>query len=357
MKKSKSLFFLSALLIASLILAACGPREKTPLVVFSAGSLIQPMTDLEAAFEAANPDIDVLNEFHGSIQVIRHVTELHEPIDVVATADQALIPMLMYANTVPETGQPYADWYVRFATNKLGLAYSKNSRYAAEINSENWLKILQREDVRVGIADPRFDASGYRALMVFQLAGKLYDQPTLFFDMFDGAFKYPVTVENGADGAVIHVPELLESQTGSHIVLRGASIQLIALLESGDLDYAFEYESVIRQHGLGLVELPAELNLGDASEEPFYAGVTVNLDFQRFASVQPVFRGEQIGYGITIPSNAPHPEAAERFLKFVLGPEGQKIMAADYQPLLDPLIADGYDKLPAALQALTQAAP
>ncbi|GAP12965.1 tungstate ABC transporter binding protein WtpA [Longilinea arvoryzae] len=355
--KSKSLICLSLVLTLTLILSACQPREKTPLVVFSAGSLIQPMADMEAAFEAANPDIDVLNEYHGSIQVIRHVTELHESIDVVATADQALIPMLMYASAVPETGQPYANWYVRFATNKLGLAYSKNSRYADEINSENWMKILQRKDVKVGIADPRFDAAGYRALMVFQLAGKLYDQPTLFFDMFDGAFKYPVTVENGADGAVVHVPELLESQSGSHILLRGASIQLIALLESGDLDYAFEYESVIRQHWLGLVELPAELNLGDAGMEQFYEGVTVNLDFQRFASVQPVFRGEQIGYGITIPSNAPHPREAERFVEFVLGPEGQKIMAADYQPLLDPLVADGYENLPAALQALTQPAP
>lgn len=344
------------LLLISLGLAACGPREKTPLVVFAAGSLIQPMNDMEAAFEAANPDIDVLNEFHGSIQVIRHVTELHEPIDVVLTADQALIPMLMYASTVPETGQPYANWNVRFATNQLAIAYSAKSLYAGEINADNWLEILSRPDVKVGIADPRFDASGYRALMIYQLAGRLYDQPTLFFDTFDGAFKYPITVESDGEQDVIHVPELLESQDGSRIVLRGASIQLIALIESGDLDYAFEYESVIRQHGLGLVELPAELNLGDAGMADSYGRVTVNLDFQRFASVKPVFKGEQIAYGVAIPSNAPHAKEAERYLEFVLGPQGSAIMTKDYQPLLDPLLADGYENLPTALQKLTQPA-
>lgn len=348
---------LSLLLLGAAILSACGPREKTQLVVFAAGSLIQPAADLEAAFEAANPDIDVLGEYHGSIQVIRHVTELHEPIDVVLTADQVLIPMLMYATSDPESGKPYADWYVHFATNRLGLAYSPASRYADEINAENWVEILSRPDVKVGIADPRFDPAGYRALMAFQLATTYYDQPTLFFDMFDGAFKYPITVEPGEEGDVIHVPEVLESKEGSHIVIRGASIQLIALLESGDLDYAFEYESVIRQHDLGLVELPAELNLGEAGMEAAYGQVTVRLDFQRFASVQPVFRGEQIGYGATIPSNAPHRSEAERYLAFLFGPQGREIMAADSHPLLDTLIADGYENLPAALKELVQPAP
>jgi len=38
------------------------------------------------------------------------------------------------------------------------------------------------------------------------------------------------------------------------------------------------------------------------------------MDFRRFASVEPVFNGEQIGYGITIPTNAPHPDQAAQFI-------------------------------------------
>lgn len=351
MRKSNAL--LSCLIVLFLIFG-CTPKPtvKTPLIVFAAGSLIQPFNDLEKAFEAQYPQIDVRSEYHGSIQVIRHATELHEPIDVVATADHALIPMLMYATTDPATGQPNADWYIRFATNRLGLAYSTKSRYADEISAHNWYEILIRPDVKVGIADPRFDASGYRAMMVLQLAQRYYNQPALFDQMFQEAFKYPVRVSDAGPMQLIRVPEILETKKGTHIMLRGSSIQLIALLESGDLDYAFEYESVIRQHGLKLVEFPPELNLGDAGQAEGYGQVAVKLDFQRFASVKPEFKGEQIGYGITIPSGALHPQEAEQFIAFLLGSEGRQIMQADYHPLLDPLIASGFDQLPESLRSL-----
>ena len=185
-----------------------------PLLVFCAGSLIIPFQHLETAFEARYPAIDVLNECHGSIQVIRHVTDLHELIDVVATADAALIPMLMYSTNDPETGLPYASWYIRFATNRLGLAYSTRSQFADEITADNWYEILQRPGVRVGIADPRFDASGYRALMVTCLAEDDYDQPHLFDQMFKASFTYPVTLFQDDDMAYITVPEILETVPG-----------------------------------------------------------------------------------------------------------------------------------------------
>ena len=153
---------------------------KTPLVVFAAGSLIIPFGDLEKAFESKYPQIDVQAQYHGSIQVMRHSTELHEPIDVVATADASLIPMLMYATINPETGIPYADWYIRFASNRLAIAYQTNSLYSNEITAENWYSIISRPDVKVGLADPRFDAVGYRALMSFAWRGiTTNNQPSL----------------------------------------------------------------------------------------------------------------------------------------------------------------------------------
>ncbi|MFZ5911797.1 MAG: tungstate ABC transporter substrate-binding protein WtpA [Chloroflexota bacterium] len=326
--------------------------ERTPLVVFAAGSLIIPFADLEKAFESKYPDINVQAEYHGSIQVMRHVTEIHEQIDVVATADAALIPMLMYASAVPETGQPYADWYIKFASNRLALAYTSGSKYADEINADNWPEILARPDVKLGLADPRFDASGYRTLMAFSLMENTLGRYDLFGPAFDGQFTFPVTIFRDDDLTTITVPEILETKRDAHIVLRGGSIMLIALLESGDLDYAFEYESVIRQHGLEMVALPETVNMGEAAFETAYQAVQVNLDFQRFASVEPQFRGERIGYGITIPANAPHAEEAALFVAFLLSPQGRAIMAADYHPTFDPAPADGYANLPESLQAL-----
>ncbi len=327
-----------------------------PLVVFAAGSLIAPFDALEAAFEAAYPLVDLRGEYHGSIQVIRHATELHEPIDVVATADASLIPMLMTGVNNPETGRPYADWYIRFASNRLAVAYQRNSKYAAELTADNWPEILARPNVKVGIADPRFDAAGYRAFMAVALAQERARRYTYFASLFKDQFTRPVTLFLDDRLATVTVPEVLETRSGSHIVLRGASIQLIALLESGDLDYAFEYESVIRQHKLGLLTLPDEENLGSPEHESDYGRVQVNLDFRRFATVKPQFRGERIGYGITIPAGAPHPAEAAQFIAFLLGSEGRRVMEASYHPMFDTPLAVGRDRMPAALQALSHPA-
>ncbi len=343
------------------VLAATGgcvsDKEKTPLKVLFAGSLIIPFDALEQAYEAQHPDVNVLMEGHGSIQVVRHVAEIHDEVDVAVTADHALMPMLMYSSLVPPddphaAGQPFADWTIKFATNRLALAYTPGSRYADEINSDNWHKIIARPDVKLGLADPRFDAAGYRALMALKLAEAAYASPTVFVDVTLGRFKVPITAQEEDGRTIIHVPEIVTPKPGSDIVMRGASVQLIALLESGDLDYAFEYESVIQQHGLEMVRLPGALNLGDEQYAGQYGQVQVRLDFQRFASVKPEFDGEVIGYGVTIPNNAPHPEQAQEFIAFLLGPEGQAVMTANHHPLIVPPEVDHYDALPEALKPL-----
>ncbi len=226
------------------------------------------------------------------------------------------------------------------------LAVSPKSPLAGELTPQTWYRRLARPDVRFGLADPRFDAAGYRALMVLQLAEREYDEPLLFEEMLVGRFTVPITVEHEGGVDVIEVPEILETSAGSSIVLRGASVQLVALLESGDLDCAFEYESVARQHGLDYVRLPASIDLGHEHLRDDYAAVRVRLDFRRFASVRPEFTGDMIRYAFTIPDNAPDPELAGRFVAFLLGPEGRRIMAADAQPLLIPAEPDDAAAVP-----------
>ncbi len=75
------------------------------------------------------------------------------------------------------------------------------------------------------------------------------------------------------------------------------------------------------------------------------------LYFQRFASVKPRFRGEPIRYAATIPSNARRPEAAATLLAYLLGPEGQRIMAENYQPMISPAPADNLQAVPEAVKA------
>jgi molybdate/tungstate transport system substrate-binding protein len=168
--------------------------------------------------------------------------------------------------------------------------------------------------------------------------------------MFSGDFSYPFVIYEEDLLTIVKVPKIVETTSGSNIRIRGGSIALLALLESGDLDYAFEYESVIKQHGLEIVNLPEELNLGSDAFKGYYSQVMVELDFQRFSSVEPVFRGDKIAYGFTIPSNAPHPGEAERFIAFLLSPEGREIMALNYHPLYSPSICENSLSIPPALQ-------
>lgn len=346
------LLLAAAVMAAALPVGGCGgsSEAKTGIRVLFAGSLIIPFAQLETEFEAAHPEIDVNMEGHGSIQVIRHVSDLHEQADVVITADHSLIPMLLYQTEDPESGRPYADWYVIFATNEMAVAYTSQSASASEITGDNWADILTRPGVRVGSADPRLDANGYRALMLVRLAQDVYARPRLFSDMFGNAFRVPVRVVEEGGVAVIRVPEVLETTKGSDLVLRPYSVQLMPLLQSGEIDYAFEYTSVIKQHGLECVTLPPEINLSQTSMNDAYGRVRVLLDFQRFASVRPEFGGESIRYAATIPGNARSPEAAATFLAYLLGPEGQRIMAENYQPMVVPAQADNLAAVPEALR-------
>lgn len=330
--------------------ASTSENGKPTLRVLFAGSLIIPFAQLEEAFEATHPGIDVNMEGHGSIQAIRMVSDLHEQADLVVTADYRLIPMLLYKVNDPDSGVPYSDWSVIFATNRMALAFADKSAFVDEITVDNWFEIINRDGVRLGISDPRLDANGYRALMTVKLAEDLYGRTDLFADTFGGVFRVPVRESVTGLTSRISVPEVLETKSGSHIVLRPYSVSLLPLLKAGDIDYAFEYESVIRQHGLEYVSLPPEIDLGESGQAENYGRVTVFLDFQRFASVKPEFVGEPIKYGATIPSNAPHPEEAAELLAFLLGPEGQRVMAENYQPMIAPAQTDNHQALPDALK-------
>src|SRR5665647_1776857 len=309
----------AALLAAAVFASGCGGKTRQVKLIY-AGSLIVPFDKLATAFERAHPGVTVTTESHGSIQVLRHVTELGDRFDIAVSADEQLIPPLMYARDDPHTGKPYASWYCTFATNRMVLAVSPRSPLAGELTSPTWYRRLTRPDVRFGLADPRFDAAGYRALMVLQLAEAQYDDPYLFEDMFMGRFTAPITVEPVGGVDVIHVPEILETRRGSDLVVRGASIELVALLES--------------------VQLPAAIDLGAAAHRAGYRRVEVKLDSRRFASVRPVFRGDLIRYALTIPADAPDPALAREFAAFLLGPDGRGVLAADHQPLLTPPVLD-----------------
>jgi molybdate/tungstate transport system substrate-binding protein len=351
----KLLAFPAALVVMGLVclsFSGCG-GGKREVVVFEAASLFVPFEEIEKEFERTHPDIDVKMEGHGSIQVVRSVTEIHDEVDVAAVADLSLIPLLMYQTEMPDGKGPYADWAIGFATNRVGIAYTSASKYADEINAQNWYEILARSDVNLGLADPRIDAMGYRWLMVLQLAESHYGDDTILEKVVGDAFDPPLSATKQGVAYLVSVPEIFEP-SAERVHMRGYSLQMLALLDSHDIDYAFEYKSVAEQHGLRFLELPPEVDMSSEALRDLYSTVNVRLDFRRFASVAPEFEGEPVIYGMTIPRNTKHFEDAVEFVKFVIGPEGQRILSEAHQPPLAPARIDNKDNAPEALKPLVQ---
>ena len=309
-------FFLIALLCISVGCTSDMPQEKTVLKVLPAGSLLQPFDEVEKAFEAQHPDVDVQVEGHGSIQVIRQVTDLHRPIDVVAVADASLIPDLMF-RTDSTTGANFTDSYTPFATNAMVIAYTNKSRYADEITLENWGEVLSRPDVRVGISNPMLDAAGYRSIMVTLLADQYYQNSTLFPVLIGSHFTPPLVTEDGDGIVTVRLPEVLRP-SDEKLVIRDGSIFVLSHLEAGGIDYAFEYRNVAEGHNLRWINLPQEIDLSSPDYAEEYGKVRVILGFQRFSAIGQDRTGQPIVYAVTIPNSAPNRELAQEFADLVI---------------------------------------
>lgn len=315
-----------------------------------------PMARVAQAFEASNPNVTVQVEGHGSIQVIRQVIELGYKADVLMVADCSLIPTMMYNTTMPNGKQSYANWYIRFSTNSIVLAYTNHSKYIDEINATNWYSVLARPDVSFGLPNPIVDALGYRALITIQLANTYYKDSNIFHSLITQNFDPPISSVSNQSGYTIFVPGVQQPKSDK-ILLRASSIELIPLLEAGSIDYCFLYLSNAKQYGLSYVQLPEEINLGNPQYEPYYQQVQVTFEYQRFASVGPNRNGDIIYFGLTIPNNSPHPDLAVEFAKYVLSGEGGDIFASCWQPVFRPSFTDNLKALPADLRASVAAEP
>jgi molybdate/tungstate transport system substrate-binding protein len=197
------------------------------------------------------------------------------------------------------------------------IAYTNKSRYADEITSQNWYQVLSRPDVRVGISNPMLDAAGYRSIMVTLLAGRYYQNATLFPVLIGSHFTPPLVLQDEGDIATVRLPEILRP-SDEKLVIRDGSIFVLSHLEAGGIDYAFEYRNVAEGHDLRWIGLPPEIDLSSPDNADEYGKVRVILGFQRFSAIGQDRTGQPIVYAVTIPNNAPNRELAQEFANLVV---------------------------------------
>jgi len=283
--------------------------------VFGAGTLDTPFTAEIQAFTKANPGVTVHSQFGASGDMIKDVTQLGQPDDVLGSADYSLIPSQM-----SNPSKPHATWYVGFVSNQITLAYTSHSKGASQLTPSNWYTVVSDPGVHIGRSNPAADPSGYQFLQMLQLAQGYYHDPGLS----------AAVLKNSPDSSVA------ETETS-----------LLAALQSGQIDYLAIYKSDALEQHLKYIALPSQINLSNPAMAADYAKVTIN------AGSLGNLRAKPIIYGLTIPSSAPDPALAQKFVAFVLSAQGQAIMAANGFVVISPALASSQTKEPAALQSLT----
>lgn len=297
-----------------------GCKRREEIVVFHASSLRRALFEAARELERAHPGTRVRLEPSGSQIAARKVAELGLRADLVFVSDAEVIDQLL----VPS----HATWNVELATNEIALAHKDHSRFTDQITTDSWPDVLQREGVRLGRADPETAPLGYQTLFVWSLAER---------------------------GATPH-PDLSAQLVGriakEHVV--ADETELLGLLESRAIDYAFLYRSTAEDHHLKLTPLAPEQNLSRRELAERYGSVEIEIGSGARRTVQ---RGRPIVYAATIPSSAENPSGATRFLELLLTAPGRRIFErAGFRPL-QPAPCRRAARVPEPLRALVTPTP
>lgn len=249
----------------------CGPRDVSSdrqLTVFAAGSLARPLREaLDSIAMAGGPSVRM--EVMGSRDLLRSVIALRRTPDLIVTADADELERLL----IPQ----YVTSATTFARNRVVLALSRRVATTDTVTTANWADVVSSGTMRVARADPARAPLGYRTQMVWELAELELERPGL-------------------------AARLAAASPAS--LLRGNESDLAALLESGDADAAWCYESLARALELPYVRIGDRLDFGTDSDSTSYRRASVAITGEMPG--EPItIRGMPIRYAMAAVTNGP----------------------------------------------------
>lgn len=277
-----------ALLGCLLILGSGCRRRSETVVVLHAGSLSPLISETARRFQENNPGVRIQSEPSGSLDALRKITELGKPCDLVATADARLIPYFL---------SEHLQRYYSFLGNEMVLAAAREDRFGGLRTQweSAWYELLFRGETSYGISDPDRDPAGYYAHLAWKLAEIHYNQPGLYR-------RFLRRLEVGKT--------------------RPKSSELIALLQTGNLDFAFLYKSSAIQNNLPFITLPPQVSLGEESYSDLYRRVFVTVSGKTPGTTVEIVGGP-IRYGLAILSESN--SWARQYSDFLFSPESQPL--------------------------------
>jgi len=307
-----------------LLLTVAGCKRHAEVTVLCAASLHPVLAEAATRFQEKNPKLRVHLAPSGSQVAARKVSEIGVRADIVAVADADLIDKML----IPE----HASWNAHLCNNEIVLAHMDHSRYTDEIDTDNWPEVLLRTGVRLGCANPDTAPLGYRTRLVWQLADRA-----------------------GADRAGPSLESRLTERCAEQNLVPDEG-ELVSLLQSRTIDYAFVYRSTAELHHMKITPLAPEVNLSrtDLAARYYEASVSVRM---RQGQDRVTIHGKPISYGITILDVAPNPSGATAFVAFLLGEEGRRLFDRMGFGAPAPVPCRAPERAPAALQPLLEAMP
>jgi molybdate/tungstate transport system substrate-binding protein len=251
--------------------------------VFSAGSLDTLMTkSVGPAFHAAT-GYTLVDTSHGSSSLAADIKNKVAVADVFVSASPAVDATLEGA-----ANGNWVSWYADFANSPEVLGYYPKSKFAKDLQTMPWYKVITMPGFLLGRTDPTQDPGGVLAVKALQ-----------------------------ETATAQHLPALNTLATETSDVYEEDTEQ--ADIQTGQLDASFMYESDAISQDSPFVKLTGTSLAGD--------------------------------YTITIIKGAPHLAAAEAFIAFLLGPTGQAEMKADQFGVVSPATVTG-SGVPSGLTSL-----
>lgn len=266
-----------------------------PLILYSADAYTAEATTLENAFTSSSGIQMVPPKSGGSLTLGQEIAQ-GDPVSVFLSVAESAVSSSVLNTT-------FSGWAISFEADEMAITYSnstlQNSAETAVINSYQtalaanttlaWFDFFSNMTagaVKVGISNPNADPAGFRAWLVLEAAGYLYDNNNSNY--------------------------FVNRMLNNHGNITGASAaDLVSPLEEGNIQFLFIYKSAGIAQKLDLMQLPNQINLGSPAYSSFYSQFTYTIS----SGVQ---RGAVISLFITVPKDSTDFTDSVSFVAYVV---------------------------------------
>jgi molybdate/tungstate transport system substrate-binding protein len=280
-----------AVAILAIALVVAGPSSArrsssgASVNVFAAGSLVDAGKLIGPAFGAAS-SFQYKGYYAGSKALATQIEGKVRKADVFISASPKVDASLMGA----KNGN-WVMWYAKFGTSPLVIGFNPNGKFAHDLRTMPWWKVVTMPGFKLGMTDPSTDPKGALSVTALKDAAKAHHDSAL--------------AKLGTDKSNYFPEEALSGR-----------------LQSGQIDAGFFYAVEAK-----------------AANFP-----TVSLGSIKLNST----------YTITVVHNAPNPSGAAAFVSFLLGPKGKAILKKEMITPTKLVVVGNRSAIPSGVMELSQ---